>query len=54
MELLCQYAFGGHAQKVAQEAMRCLANTFLLQRALIEPFVELKYGEQAADRLKVC
>lgn len=52
VEILCQFAFGEQSLKTSREAMRCLANTFLLRPKLVQTFVEHDFCGKAADCLK--
>ncbi|KAI7532354.1 hypothetical protein KC317_g19521, partial [Hortaea werneckii] len=50
---LSRYALDGDASNASREALRTLANAFLLNEASRQTFVDLGYAPKAADRLKV-
>ncbi|KAI6879587.1 hypothetical protein KC360_g7845 [Hortaea werneckii] len=50
---LSQYALGRDTSNASREALRTLANAFLLNEASRQTFVDLGYAPKAADRLKV-
>lgn len=51
---LCRYGFDRpESTEAAREALRCLANAFLLHEPSRQTFVDLGYGPKAAERLKL-
>ncbi|RMZ26058.1 hypothetical protein D0859_09877 [Hortaea werneckii] len=50
---LSRYALDGDNSNASREALRTLANAFLLNEASRQTFVDLGYAPKAADRLKV-
>ncbi|KAI7715574.1 hypothetical protein KC353_g6000 [Hortaea werneckii] len=50
---LSRYALDGDTSNASREALRTLANAFLLNEASRQVFVDLGYAPKAADRLKV-
>jgi hypothetical protein len=50
---LSRYALDCESAKSSQEALRCLANAFLLNEPSRQIFVDLGFGPKAADRLRV-
>ncbi|KAI9729589.1 MAG: hypothetical protein M1834_006785 [Cirrosporium novae-zelandiae] len=53
IETLCKHGFDGNSLITSREALRCLANAFLLDSNTRQFFVDLGYPEKAAERLKV-
>ncbi|KAF2210796.1 hypothetical protein CERZMDRAFT_112974 [Cercospora zeae-maydis SCOH1-5] len=52
ISVLSQYALDLHkSNEASREALRCLANAFLLHEPSRQVFVDLGYGPKAADRL---
>ena len=49
---LAEYGLNQTPPTVSQEALRCLANTLLLEPKLRQTFIDLGYVERAAERLK--
>ncbi|KAI9708615.1 MAG: hypothetical protein M1820_003833 [Bogoriella megaspora] len=53
IDTLCQHAFTpGKDQNCPREALRCLANAFLLKKECRQVFVNKEYGPKAAERFK--
>ncbi|KAK4506332.1 hypothetical protein PRZ48_000062 [Zasmidium cellare] len=53
ISILSKYGLDGEATPTSREALRCLANAFLLNEPSRQIFVDLGYGPKAAERLKV-
>lgn len=53
IETLSRHSFEGNSLTTSREALRCLANTFLLQPPTRQLFVDGGYATKATERLKV-
>lgn len=53
IETLARHSFDTNSLTTAREALRCLANIFLLKPPTRQIFVDLGFGPKAAERLKV-
>ncbi|KAF2171521.1 hypothetical protein M409DRAFT_63757 [Zasmidium cellare ATCC 36951] len=53
ISVLSKYGMDREANPASREALRCLANAFLLNEPSRQIFVDLGYAPKAADRLKV-
>lgn len=49
---LSRYAFRGSSAQTSQEALRCLANAFLLEKKTRQILVDLGYAPNVAEKLK--
>ncbi|KAF2001936.1 hypothetical protein P154DRAFT_463476 [Amniculicola lignicola CBS 123094] len=52
MRTLCRYAFDVGDDKSSREALRCIANTLLLQPPTRQLLIDLGYAPKAAEKLK--
>ncbi|KAF2098378.1 hypothetical protein NA57DRAFT_66698 [Rhizodiscina lignyota] len=53
IETLGKHSFDSNSLSTSREALRCLANIFLLNPPTRQMFVDLGFGPKAAERLKV-
>ncbi|KAF2858683.1 hypothetical protein K470DRAFT_283130 [Piedraia hortae CBS 480.64] len=52
IDVLAKYGFRRETKSTSHEALRCLANAFLLSETTRQLFVDLEYSTDAAERLK--
>ncbi|KAF2716828.1 hypothetical protein K431DRAFT_256709 [Polychaeton citri CBS 116435] len=52
IKLLCEYGLDKSSSTASREALKCLANSFLLNESTRQIFVDLGYAAKATERLK--